>query len=184
MFPVILHCDQPETGALIKSIKEQLRQIPNRGIGYGILRYLGQRAELTPPNPIALSFNYLGQFATGKPGADEQKSADETAWLLNFAPESSGEAQSAQGQRPHLLAITGQVIEGQLQVSWQYSRHFHQPTTIAALAETYMTHLRAIIAHCLNPAAGGFTPSDFSALTIEQTELDQLVADIGLALAE
>ena len=184
MFPVILHCDQPETGALIKSIKEQLRRIPNRGIGYGILRYLGQRAELTPPNPIALSFNYLGQFATGKPSADEQNSPAATEWLLNFAPESSGEAQSAEGQRPHLLAITGQVIEGQLQVSWQYSRNFHQPTTIAALAETYMTHLRAIIAHCLNPVAGGFTPSDFSALTIEQTELDQLVADIGLALAE
>ena len=184
IFPVILHCDQYETGALIKSIKEQLRRIPNRGIGYGILRYLGQMAELAPPTPIALSFNYLGQFAAGNSSAGEPNSAAETAWLLNFAPESSGEAQSAQGQRPHLLAITGQVIEGQLQVSWQYSRHCHQPTTIATLAENYITHLRAIIAHCLNPAAGGFTPSDFSALTIEQTELDQLVADIGLALAE
>ena len=47
-----------------------------------------------------------------------------------------------------------------------------------------MTHLRILIEHCLNPAAGGFTPSDFSALTIDQTALDQLVADIALGLEE
>ena len=57
VFPVTLHLDQKETGALIKSIKEQLRTIPNRGIGYGILRYIGQMTELIPAKPIGLIFN-------------------------------------------------------------------------------------------------------------------------------
>ena len=184
IFPVILQLDQHEIGALIKSIKEQLRQIPNRGIGYGILRYMGQMTQLVPAKPIAVSFNYLGQFVGGTYKAGQPNASGATSWLLNFADESSGQAQSTQGKRTHLIDITGQIMDGQLQLSWHYSRNFHTSATITALAENYMTHLRILIEHCLNPAAGGFTPSDFSALTIDQTALDQLVADIALGLEE
>ncbi len=42
VFPVVI--DLPENQALgeaLKSVKEQLRAIPGRGLGYGLLRYLG-----------------------------------------------------------------------------------------------------------------------------------------------
>ena len=49
----------------IKTVKEQLRRIPYRGLGYGLLKYLAGdtvRTELqTLPKP-AVCFNYLGQF--------------------------------------------------------------------------------------------------------------------------
>jgi non-ribosomal peptide synthase protein (TIGR01720 family) len=188
LYPVTLHLEEQElgphaTGARIKSIKEQLRRIPNHGIGYGILRYLGNLPELTPAKPIPLSFNYLGQFTTNA-GATNQQGSAETTLICGFANESSGAAQSAQGKRTHLIEINGQVVDGQLQLSWEYSRNHHNRTTIEALAERYMTNLRTIIDHCLNPDAGGFTPSDFSALVIDQSELDQLVADIALAIEE
>ena len=54
-------------GGLFKSVKEQLRGLPRRGLGYGLLRYLnaetaGELAGLASPQ---LSFNYLGRFASG-----------------------------------------------------------------------------------------------------------------------
>ena len=62
------------------SVKEQLRQIPRRGIGYGVLRYLGDAQDLsTRPEPHVV-FNYLGQFDQVIAGSK----------LFRFAPESSG----------------------------------------------------------------------------------------------
>ena len=52
-------------GASIKAIKEQLRTVPHKGLGYGVLRYLAddlcrQTMAALPVAPI--TFNYLGQF--------------------------------------------------------------------------------------------------------------------------
>ena len=58
----------PETehaGELLKSVKEQLRQIPNRGVGFGLLRYTAGSTEvrntLRTHSRAEVSFNYLGQ---------------------------------------------------------------------------------------------------------------------------
>ncbi|MBN0217527.1 hypothetical protein JTL39_35070, partial [Pseudomonas aeruginosa] len=52
-------------GESIKAIKEQLRALPHKGLGYGVLRYLADPAvrhamAALPTAPI--TFNYLGQF--------------------------------------------------------------------------------------------------------------------------
>ncbi|MGZ4123447.1 MAG: amino acid adenylation domain-containing protein, partial [Tumebacillaceae bacterium] len=55
-----------QPGNRIKSVKEQLRSVPNRGFGYGVLRYLSADAETKRllqemPQPEVI-FNYLGQL--------------------------------------------------------------------------------------------------------------------------
>ena len=53
-------------GEVLKSVKEQLRRIPQRGIGYGLLRYLrgdeNLAAQLRSAPQPEIAFNYLGQF--------------------------------------------------------------------------------------------------------------------------
>src|SRR5262249_7799663 len=53
----------------IKAVKEQMRAVPNKGIGYGLLRYLGGDLDvatrLQSMSPSQISFNYLGQFDQG-----------------------------------------------------------------------------------------------------------------------
>ncbi|WP_293088255.1 condensation domain-containing protein [Okeania sp. SIO3B5] len=72
VYPLKLELTQGgDYGATLKSIKEQIRQIPDRGIGYGILRYLGDeitRRRLTKAENSEILFNYLGQSdcITGK----------------------------------------------------------------------------------------------------------------------
>ena len=64
LFPVRL-TPTADLGGSIKAIKEQLRAIPDKGMGYGVLRYLGdaatQAALAALPQP-RITFNYLGQF--------------------------------------------------------------------------------------------------------------------------
>ena len=151
-FPVLLdHKATDNLGDTIKSIKEQLDAVPNRGIGYGLLRYLSGDASITSilqALPMAeVSFNYLGQFDWGmQPGS-----------LFKLAPESVGPEGSNLGHRSHLLGINLIVIEGQLQLGWTYSENFHHLTTIESLAQNYTSALRSLIAHCLSPSARSYT---------------------------
>jgi non-ribosomal peptide synthase protein (TIGR01720 family) len=50
---------------------------------------------------------------------------------------------------------------------------------VTAVADSFLAELRAIIAHCLSPEAGGYTPSDFGDVPLSQSELDLLIADSG-----
>src|SRR5207302_454961 len=57
----------PALGRALKTIKEQLRAVPGKGLGYGLLRYLNEEtaAELAGAGAPQLGFNYLGRFAAG-----------------------------------------------------------------------------------------------------------------------
>src|SRR5437763_2699511 len=63
LFPVALDIPaEGDLGGLLKSVKEQLRGVPGRGLGYGALRYLTQVGGLADQAAPPVSFNYLGQF--------------------------------------------------------------------------------------------------------------------------
>jgi non-ribosomal peptide synthase protein (TIGR01720 family) len=173
MFPVILDVrGAVGPGEVLKSIKEQLRRIPQRGIGYGILRYLrGDEAVASQlraaPQPD-ISFNYLGQF-------DQALTTSPFALLQA----SLGPVRSPLARRSHLLAINGLVANGQLQMGWSYSHCVHRSSTIECLAQNFMEALRLLIHHCTSPEAGGYTPADFADAGLNQEELDQLICEIA-----
>ena len=160
-------------GAIIKAVKEQLRAVPNRGIGYGVLRYLGAdpaiRTRLIGSSEPQIGFNYLGQF-------DQTLT---THSLLAVARESAGEARSGRARRAQLLEVNGVVSRGMLTMQWIYSERLHAAGTIEQLAAEYMDTLRAFIGHCLSPAAGGFTASDFPEAELNQDELEALIAQLS-----
>ncbi|WP_414754485.1 amino acid adenylation domain-containing protein [Anabaena sp. CCY 9910] len=169
LFPVLLQLPAfKQTGEIIKSIKEQLRAIPHRGIGYGILRYLCKDSnvkEKIQTVPTAeISFNYLGQF-------DQVQS--ETGW--KFAPETTGSVQSLKQTRNHLLDINALVIEGKLRIEWTYNSHIHTRSTVEKLAQSYLQAIASIIEHCQLAENRGFTPSDFPDAQLNQSQLDELL---------
>jgi non-ribosomal peptide synthase protein (TIGR01720 family) len=157
------------TSLALKSVKEQLRQIPNRGIGYGLLRYLSGNREITQKlqalPQAEVSFNYLGQF--------DQVLPESTPFQL--VKQYKRAEPSLQGTQIHLMAIDALVLEGRLQVDWVYSENVHQRSTIENLAENFLAALRGIIRHCLF-AGGGYTPSDFPLAKLNQQQLDRLSA--------
>ena len=169
IFPVRLEFPTDDLGTLIKQVKEQLRQIPRHGIGYGILRFLQDDPALVFAAEV--SFNYLGQFDQSMQGP----------LFKAFAPETGGVTRSPTGPRAHLLDITGMVIDGQLQLDWVYSRNVHREATIRQFAQGFSEALQELIAHCQTSGAGGYTPSDFPAVGLSQTRLEALLGEITLA---
>ncbi|MDZ8065210.1 MAG: amino acid adenylation domain-containing protein [Nostoc sp. DedQUE08] len=174
IFPVVLELGVTENLAdALKSVKEQLRVISNKGIGYGLLRYLSQdveiAAQLQALPHAEISFNYLGQF---------DQLLNTSSWIQP-ASEAAGHSQSLQNNRAHLLDINSIITGDRLQIEWIYSTNVHQQTTIASLAQEFVETLQGLIAHCSSGESGGYTPSDFPLTKLKQLELDQLLASLG-----
>ncbi|WP_426178428.1 non-ribosomal peptide synthetase [Pseudomonas sp. TWRC1-2] len=158
---------QAEQGASIKAIKEQLRGVPHKGLGYGVLRYLADdlcKQTMAALPSADITFNYLGQF-------DQSFGADA---LFHPLDEPAGLAHDPQAPLPNELSVDSQVYGGELVLRWTFSRERHDQQTIRELAEAYLGELQSLIAHCLSDAAGGLTPSDFPLAHLTQPQLDSL----------
>lgn len=170
LYPVRL--DLPygaEPGQAIKLIKEQLRQMPHHGLGYGLLRYLcpdptlAEQFKAIPPPPV--SFNYLGQLPQSNSGG----------LFSTLVTEPLGHQRCPDAQRSHLIEINAAIFQGELRIDWSYSSHVHSRHTIERVAGFFIDELRTLIAHCQSPKAIGYTPSDFSDAGLSQVELDTIL---------
>jgi non-ribosomal peptide synthase protein (TIGR01720 family) len=173
IYPVVLALEPTlNPGAALKRIKEQLRSIPNHGIGYGLLRYLNQNANAQPLEEFSadILFNYLGQLERMLPNSS----------LFGLAQHLTGSF-GAGNKRSHRLNVNAYVLKKQLHVHWVYSTDHYQAETIQELAAAYIRFLQAIIDHCLSAEAGGFTPSDFPLADLDEKKLRRL-ADVIKAI--
>ncbi|MFZ5515901.1 MAG: amino acid adenylation domain-containing protein [Candidatus Zhuqueibacterota bacterium] len=174
LFPVVLNIEnEHDVAQVLKSTKEQVHGIPNKGIGFGLLRFLSDdesvRNSLRASQTADVSFNYLGQFDHIVNDA------------MPFAPakESSGVERSLVNPRSHSISINGSIIGGALQISWMFSKAMYRSETMQQLARGFIESLREIIAHCQSPEAGGYTPSDFADVALQQDELDELMTELN-----
>jgi len=156
-------------GAVLKRVKETLRAVPRGGIGHGVLRYLAEDRELAERPEGELTFNYLGQLDQLLPDSS----------IFAPAPESTGPQQHPGERRPHRLGVSAWVAGGRLRVTWSYGREQYREATVRRLADGYLEALRGLIDHCLEPEAGGLTPSDVPLAHLEQPELDRLFGAAG-----
>ena len=172
LYPVVLSAGDgrtPESG--LKAIKESLRRIPQRGLGFGLLRYLSRdealasRLRALPASEV--SFNYLGQLDTVLPAESP----------LVLTPESSGPTQDPRSRRSHRIGVNALVSGGRLQVSWAYGEHLYMRETMEALSRGFLDALRALLARCTSEeAVSVLSPVDFPLARLEQARLDAVVA--------
>jgi amino acid adenylation domain-containing protein/non-ribosomal peptide synthase protein (TIGR01720 family) len=168
IFPVLLEVDPSwDPGDLLKSIKEQLRRVPSKGFGHGVLRYMrddaaARLARLPAPE---VAFNYLGQL---------DQTLDNSP-MFRLARESAGATQDPANALTHRITIDAAVFDGRLSLGWTYDAAAFSEGTLAQVSDQFVEHLRALIAHCLAPDAGGVTVSDFPLAKIAQQALDRIV---------
>jgi non-ribosomal peptide synthase protein (TIGR01720 family) len=139
LYPVLLDVSEAASvEEMLAAVKQQLRAIPHKGIGYGLLRYLSKDNESFKSMPPAeVNFNYLGQFDQM---VDQPKA-------FSPAPEASGNPRTSEGQRSHLLEINGGIADKQLSLAWNYSQNLHRRSTIEQMAQRYLESLKSIIDH-------------------------------------
>src|SRR6185312_109545 len=175
LYPVMLD-PSGDLDQRIKRIKENLRKIPNKGLGYGLFKYHGtpEQCEFLAslPKPEVV-FNYLGQF---------DASFDESV-LWTLAAEPVGDLTDENAPLSHDISISGHVYEGELCLTVSYSDARYHKTTIEAFINAYQTELETLIVHCTS-GIQGLTPSDFPLVEITQRELDSLLLPIAAAQLE
>ncbi len=135
LFPVLLDmgsAQRPETR--LERVVAQLRAVPGRGLGYGLLRYLREDPQLAPRlaglPQAQVNFNYLGQFLMGD---------------LALAPESVEPLRDPCAPRRYLIEVDAQIVAERLRVDWVYSPAVHEPETAEGLAARYRESLLALI---------------------------------------
>ncbi|NEW29648.1 non-ribosomal peptide synthetase [Nocardia cyriacigeorgica] len=147
-------------GAAVKATKEQLRAVPDKGVGYGMLRHLDAEtaAALAETPQPQLGFNYLGRAGTATSGA----------WL----PRRFAATQDDGAPLPAVIDINAVLTDGGLEVTWDYAGHLLDADDVAELAELWSAALRALVTHAGHAGAGGRSPSDFDLVPLTQAQID------------
>ncbi|WP_141717962.1 non-ribosomal peptide synthase/polyketide synthase, partial [Nocardia altamirensis] len=159
-----------EMGRAIKAVKEQLLAVPDRGVGYGLLRYLNAETAGSLPDqmPGQISFNYLGQFAESA----VPEALRGFGWLP--APELADLAGVSDADLPAMapLDINAGVADGRLSARIAYPTTLLDAERVREFAALWVRALEAVARHADTVEAGGYTPSDFPLVRSTQADID------------
>ncbi|MGQ0772986.1 MAG: amino acid adenylation domain-containing protein [Pseudonocardiales bacterium] len=164
----------PAAGQALKRVKEQLRTIPDHGLGFGLLRYLNPETGpvLAGRATPQIAFTYLGRFAV--PEATDWAVVPDSEMLLGGGADPALPAS-------HPLAVTAWTEDRpdgpQLHVRWSWPTGLISQDAVRELAQTWFQALDALTMHAAHPDAGGHTPSDFPLARLSQQEMDGLTAE-------
>ncbi|MFJ8888265.1 amino acid adenylation domain-containing protein [Streptomyces sp. NPDC102402] len=161
-------------GQAVKLVKEQLRGIPDKGLGYGLLRWLNpetapQLADYAAPQ---IGFNYLGRISD----ADVPEHLRAEGWVP--APWSSELVPAPDPDLPALSALEVNSVVTDTEDGPALQAAFMFPTGVltrertAELAGLWTEVLHGMAAYAARPGAGGLTPSDAPLVKVRQDEID------------
>lgn len=169
IYPVVLETNSGETRIeTVKRVKEMMRAIGKKAIGYGVVRYLTDTGRQRSWENREIVFNYLGQI-----GESRERGA-----LFQIAEKPKvGSVRDERDERGYLIEISGVVKDDELELSWAYSRNKHRRESIETLAALYNEELELIVKEAADSAQNLLTPFDFPIAALDQQELDKLCAE-------
>ncbi|WP_280335102.1 non-ribosomal peptide synthetase, partial [Nocardia wallacei] len=160
----------PAMGPAVKAIKEQLLAVPDKGLGYGLLRYLNPETATRLPEqlPGQVSFNYLGRVAEGA----VPEAMRGFGWIP--APELGALGGGYDADMPVMapLDINAIVVGDQLSANIGYPTTLLSEAEVAEFGRLWVTALEAVARHADSAEAGGHTPSDFALVRVGQRDID------------
>ncbi|WP_144572332.1 non-ribosomal peptide synthetase [Bacillus paramycoides] len=170
IYPVHLNITGANTPiAALKAVKEQVRKIPNKGVDYGVLRYLNATMceQLGNQHTPSISFNYLGQF--------DQMFSDDAM----FIPENGFKRldHASGSKRSHVIDVIGIVTDGKLQFTWVYNVGQFAKSTIQSIAENMLYQLSGLIQSSDGESA--LTISDFAMANLNQAGLTKVLTKMN-----
>jgi amino acid adenylation domain-containing protein/non-ribosomal peptide synthase protein (TIGR01720 family) len=165
VYPVVFKT-QDEQDAIwqLITVKECLHRVPNKGIGYGVLRYLTKKEYRLHPE---ITFNYLGDFGY-------ELHTGEAEALFEFSADSHGNSISKRMQRDAVLDISGMVLKGKLNLSIGYSARQYDAVTMEKLLSCYRQELEELINKLSAEEKVRLTPVDLSYKELSMEQIEQL----------
>ena len=171
-YPLSLPTRPTNLGDALRTIKEQIRGVPNSGIDYGLLRYFSSDdavAQLLASRPQAeILFNYMGQW-------DRTLETDSP---FSFAYPIT-EHDDGNVNNRYAIEINIGIIDEQLQINLTYDTSLCSTSSLELFAKQYKQALNELIQYCMHEKGNGLTPSDFPSANIDQSDLEDLFAEFG-----
>jgi non-ribosomal peptide synthase protein (TIGR01720 family) len=156
----------PAAAQALRRVKEQVRAVPGKGVGYGLLRHLHPQAGpalARLPRP-GVCFNYLGRF----PGSEED-------WAMVVEPGAFLDAGDPGLAVAHPLEINALILDApdgpRLHVTWSWAPALLSRSRVEKLAGRWFDALSGLAA-CAASGTAGLTPCDLSLLSLGQDEID------------
>ncbi|MFH8568034.1 non-ribosomal peptide synthase/polyketide synthase [Streptomyces sp. NPDC017993] len=186
--PGALDTDQAFAGGAavvtaLKEVKEQIRAVPDNGLGYGLLRYLNPDTAglLAPLGSPQIGFNYLGRTHTGALKTSTSESGEgwtgESGMDARVVP--SDEAMPF-AHSLEVSAVTRETDDGpRLNATVSWPAALFSQDEIQDLLDTWCAALRALADRARTARSGGLTPSDLPLVSLSQSEIDELEARPG-----
>ena len=114
---------------LIKSVRDQLNSVPNKGIAYRVLKCFDPdfKNSLSNEDNIRLAFNYLGQFNLQTNGK----------FFFELSDDIERRDVSPNNKNPYFLTIKALVINREMKISFLYSKKHYKNKTIYDWAKKY-----------------------------------------------
>ncbi|MFJ7187066.1 condensation domain-containing protein [Lysinibacillus xylanilyticus] len=154
VFPMLFNLSEAANiASLIKETKETIRRVPNKGIGYGILKFLSSNNQLNKEKSkdiAEIGFNYLGEVNNQIDG------------LIELCDINLEVTEDSMINREFGITINAVVHSNNLKISIEYNKLQYDEETINNLLSNYKQNLISLINHCLNQEESQFTVSDFS----------------------
>ncbi|WP_229871985.1 condensation domain-containing protein, partial [Streptomyces longisporoflavus] len=164
----------PAAAAAVKAVKEQLLAIPDKGIGYGLLRHLNPEtaAVLRRYDTGQIAFNYLGHYSA----ADMPENLRGLGWTRADDTTDLVAAPDADMPLMSTLEINALVTDTEqgpcLNARLGYPTGVLTRQDVQELADLWCTALEGLARHAAQPGAGGLTPSDVPLVSTDQRELE------------
>ena len=159
------------SGSAAKRIRytlNQLRQVPDGGLGFGVLRAVhpdpAVREQLAVQPDPAVVYNYLGQLGS---------SLDNHRFTL--AKESAGPTASSDVIRPNLIDINAMITNGELHIYWTVTPQIKRKTA-DTLLKRFIDQINHLISEALSETEHIPIPSDYTDANLSVTQLESLLA--------
>ncbi|MBJ3810208.1 non-ribosomal peptide synthetase [Streptomyces flavofungini] len=168
----------PAAARALKAVKEQLRAIPDKGIGYGLLRHLNPRTAdvLSAYGHGQVGFNYLGRFSphTDMPAHAQGLGFTRAADVAELAELDAAQDQAmpAPAEVDINAAVTDTPEGPQLGALFTAPSGILTQDDVQELADLWRTALEGLVRHTARPGAGGLTPSDVPLVDVAQSDIE------------
>ncbi|MCF3122732.1 amino acid adenylation domain-containing protein, partial [Streptomyces arenae] len=172
--------DGPAAVDALKRIKNTLRELPDNGLGFGLLRYLNPDTAgvLAPYGSPQIGFNYLGRMNGGALDGDSPEPGE---WSVST--DLAAGVDPSDGDLPfaHSLELSAAVRETddgpRLSVSCAWPAALFPAEQVQDLLDTWLRALRTLAGRAGHAGSGALVPADLPLVGVTQEEIDTWEAE-------
>ncbi len=171
-YPVLLVAGG-EVEDAVKSVKEAVREVPEKGFGFGVLRWLDgglsdeDKALLGSLQPC-INFNYLGMQQDTYSGDISMKALPAEITV------------DEEYESNWVLDIVASQVDSVLSLEIRYPCALYSEEVLAGFLEQLDNTANEIVMHCAGKTSGEKTASDFTVTKLRQEDLENILDDLSI----